>query len=1132
MAKYPLQAGMYVRCPADSESQRDPRVFVCGQIQLLDEETRTVKVRIHDPFNLVAMFEDLPHGDVEFPMSSVTRCSLFVGSPVICGTQTCHVLALKQNESGYYEYFVQDDRTKKISKAVEKDLIASLTNGRIDPAVQLLRYEFQNPCWYFGHTVVSKNINILENSIYGFKELAGGKIYLLPHQVNSIMRCLQDSPCRYMLADEVGMGKTVEAISILKLFMLQRSNIKALILVPDQLKEQWKKELLIKFGIDENTDLNGNSISVKSVSEISLSDYLLPWHFVIIDEVHRYLQDEKIYNILHKLSSFASNILLLSATPVQQRKDEYLALLRLLQPQKYDQYTTEQFGTLIEKQGRIIQKTALVLDDLNDMIDEFEHAREDGDNPHESEDIADLYEEISEELNGISKTLNDSKLFEMLDGIDFDDEDCGIYRIKVVISYICGNYQIENNIIRNRRRILENDEDGSRLLPTRKLKPLPYQLNKDLNTYESLCYDYLVDWITHEDAKIDIEQTVQPILNAFFSSPWAFNAKLNDFVKKGLIRNDDLIFSAQSWVKTEQFIVENIVTILDDPDEYAQEHCSRLCSVLNLLYDELYDQKVVLFTNDLETFKAYRTALINAFKPEEISFFGSDMNMVDLEANAYRFQNEKECRIMLCDYTGGEGRNFQCADFIVHIDLPWDASLLEQRIGRLDRLERDPERSTVTSVVVYAENTFESALFDFLCKGLRIFEQSLSGMEIIMKDINREIFSAVKEDFRYGLSERIPAIIQRAEKMRDEIRKEQNYDAAGFVFKPMYAELRRLIEYYAKNENDLFANAMTEWASLAGFHGYHADEGIITYDATSFSSKSAINSLLIPPKWVDYIGTAQNRFMSRVTTSQNQKNSVLSRQQSLSGTFIRKRAIENDYLHFFAPGDAIFECITTNAIQSCKGRACAIYAPAGINWKGFVFTWALVPNEAFLFEHGVSLYSMSPYRSFMMTEQVINVISIDNPDDINDQMIIREYLQVASRGIRGKSYYRHLGMRSGRLALLKGHTTARSNQAWFRQEYPSEKWRELVIDARKEAQKKATEQFNRRSNLRGAREEMQRILSANAAKSQYYKTEAVNLDQLKQEQELILEAIKSSKVTLESAAFVWMEKSYDDETEN
>lgn len=1131
MAKQNLQVGMYVRCPADQESQKDPRVFVCGQIISISQENRTVKVNISDPFHLVSMFEDLPHGVIEFAMGSVARCSLFTGSSVKYQNGTYKILAYQQNESGYYEYYIQDDKTKKIIKAPEQELIASLTNGRIDPALQLLRYEFQNPCWYIGHTIVSKNINILENSIYGFKELAGAKIYLLPHQVNSIMRCLQDSPCRYMLADEVGMGKTIEAISILKLFMLHRSNVKALILVPDQLKEQWKKELLIKFGIGSNTDINGNLITVKSISELAMEDYFSPWHFVIIDEVHRYLQDQDLYAKLHKISTYAGNILLLSATPVQQRKEEYLSLLRLLQPQKYDQYTPEQFGVLIEKQGRIIQKTALVLDDLNDLIEEYEQAKNDNEDPHQNEDVSDLFEDITDELAGICRDLNDPKLTELLEKLDFDKDDCSIYQIKVIISYICGSYQIENNIIRNRRRILENAENGTRLLPTRKLMGLPYQLNKDLNTYEALSYEMLVDWITHDGARYTIEQTIQPLLNAFFSSPWAFNSILKQQTKKGVIQHEELVSNVKRWMKSEDYIIEHIVEVLDDPEKYRSEHCSRICTILNLLYDELYDQKVVLFTNEMETFKAYRLAIGKAFKAEEISFFGSDMDPVELEANAYKFQNEKNCRIMLCDYTGGEGRNFQCADYIVHIDLPWDASLIEQRIGRLDRLERDPERSIVTSVVPYAENTFEEALFDFLKKGLRIFEQSLSGMEIIMKDINREIFTAVHEDLKFGLFERIPSIIERTEKMRDEIRKEQNYDAAGFVFKPMYSELRRLIEYYARNENDLFANAMTDWASLAGFHGYKRDDGVITYNATSFSPKSAINSLLIPPKWVDYIGSAQNQFFSRVSASSKTDGNSKSKDQSLSGTFIRKRAIENDYLHFFAPGDAIFECITTNAIQSCKGRACAIYTPASINWKGLVFTWALVPNEASLFENGVSIYAMSPYRNYMMTEQIVTVISIDNPDDLTDTAIIHEFTKLTNKGIKEKKYT-HLGKRSGRSQILEGHPNAKSNQAWFRQNYSEEVWKELILDARKEARKKAVDQFSQRSNLRGARDEMQRILSAYTAKCQYYNTESNDLSEMQREQTLILEAIKSSKVILESAAFVWMEKTNNEETTN
>ncbi len=61
---------------------------------------------------------------------------------------------------------------------------------------------------------------------------------------------------------------------------------------------------------------------------------------------------------------------------------------------------------------------------------------------------------------------------------------------------------------------------------------------------------------------------------------------------------------------------------------------------------------------------------------------------------------------------------------------------------------------------------------------------------------------------------------------------------------------------------------------------------------------------------------------------------------------------------------------------------------------------------------------------------------------------------------------------------------------------------------------------------------MQRILSAYTAKCQYYNTESNDLSEMQREQTLILEAIKSSKVTLESAAFVWMEKTYNEETTN
>ena len=1120
---------MYVRCPADKESVSDPRVFVCGQVTKVDSFKKTVRVRIYDPFSYLLFFEDLPKGEIELPESMVQRCTFFLGSVVFVKNRQCKILSCVKAKNGFYYYYLQDVNNKDVFRQCETGIVAAFNNGRIDPAEQLKRYEFQNPCWFLGHSVVSKSMSVLDNSIYGFKELAGSKIYLLPHQVNTIMRCLQEEPCRYMLADEVGMGKTIEAISVFKIYMKDRSDKTALIIVPETLKEQWITELFLKFNIEQGEDRNRNSVNVKSINEINRVDQLSDWDFVIIDEVHRYLADEDQYASLHNISKRTRNILLLSATPVQQRRGEYLSLLRLLLPDKYDSFSLEQFGELIEKQSHIIQKTALILDDLSDFEDEIENVQAEEEDPHESEDCQDLYEEIHDGLEEICSDLDDERLNALLEEIEFEAEDLGVYPIKVMISYICSNYQIESNIIRNRRKLLEVTEDDERLLPTRELETRNYELDNDKNAYEALTYELLSNWILEKakEGRQSVERDIRPLLSAFFSSPWAFTDELHSIEKRGVRLDRKLLTNSERWMSFEKDIIEHVADVIDDPVKYADYYSTRLVTVLNTVYDDLYDQKIVLFTNYKGTFDAYRSALGKLFPAEEVSFFGGGMNKDEIELNAYRFQNDPLCRLMLCDYTGGEGRNFQCADYILHIDLPWDANMIEQRIGRLDRLERDPARPVVHSVVVYVKDTFEEALFKFWNEGLKIFTQSLSGMEIIMKDINREIITAIQQDFKYGLFDKIPNIIKLADDMRATVRKEQNFDAAGFIYRPMYNELKRLIDYYAQNENELFANTMTNWASLAGFHGTANKIGIITYSAHSFVPKSAINALLIPPRWNDYIHSAQNVFTNHVQGAYNKSKAIKNVEGSIKGTFIRKRAIENDYLHFFAPGDAVFDCIVENAMHSCKGQASAFSFPAAIDWIGLIFTWSLSPNIDFLMSNGVSVYAMSPYRNYLMSEQMVVPVAIRNDEEVDDNQVIREYTRLIELGFKPKNVV-HMGKRSNSPGFMKGIVNGPSNINWFRKEYAEENWDELVDNARKEASVKAWDAFKRRSNVRGAREEMERTLSAREANAEYFGISHEGLEELKQTQDVILNAIKRPKLILESAAFVWMVKRDDE----
>ena len=127
-------------------------------------------------------------------------------------------------------------------------------------------------------------------------------------------------------------------------------------------------------------------------------------------------------------------------------------------------------------------------------------------------------------MEEVCEEINDEKLSALLQKVNFCSEDLGVYQIKIIISYICSNYQIESNIIRNRRKILEVSDDGTRLLPARELALFSYALDKDKNTHEAICYQLMLKWLN--DNVFDIETIVKPLLEAFFSSPWAFTAQL------------------------------------------------------------------------------------------------------------------------------------------------------------------------------------------------------------------------------------------------------------------------------------------------------------------------------------------------------------------------------------------------------------------------------------------------------------------------------------------------------------------------------------------------------------------------------------------------------------------------------
>lgn len=1114
-----------MRCPIDREHPHNPRVFATGKVISINLFNETAHIEFSDPFDQKKYFEYIPDEVQEAPLEALDHCHLFKNSVVKYGRKTAIVVEYKGKEDELYDYYLQDSTTKEYCLVNEKELMASFISGSANPTHQLKKYEFQNPCWYLGRQIVKDTMNILDNSILGFKELAGCKIYLKAFQLNTIMQCLQNDYCRYMIADEVGLGKTIEACSVLKIYLSNKANQNVLITVPRALVAQWRTELLFKFGLVEGE--NDNSITILAVEDLTKDDCMEEWNFIVVDEVHNYLRKRDRYEYIHALSRNSENVILLSATPIQQRQEEYLDLLRLILPEKYDDISIEKFSELVEKQNKISRLTYSLLDEVdsfkNELLPEIE-----ADDPHEDEDVQEELEVIEKNLGDLVDIINDETLSDMVSKVDTTLDDFGLYDIQVIVSYICDNFQIERNIIRGRRAVLgvyPKDPEGE--FAERAISEIEYEINEETNYYENEAYRQLKEWILSLEGELqdtNVTEIIQPLIEAFFSSPWAYNSRLSDIGNKISIP-ERVIKTASRWLDDENEAVNNIANVMDD----VEGHPSRMLKLVSYIDENLFDEKVVVFTDQIETFDAYYDVFKQIFG-EEVTGFAESIDRDEAEINIFRFQSEPDCKILLCDKSGGEGRNLQIADCVIHVDLPWNVNTIEQRIGRLDRMGRDVEKP-VTSIVVHTVDSYEEQLFKLWNEGLNVFCQSLSGLEIIMNDINNKIVDSIKQDFEFGLYRLIPELIKEAETMRETVQREQIFDTAAMRFRPLCLQLEKLLMNYQFNENDLFADTMMSWASLAGFGELHhgKNDGFVAFDENNFSVRSAQNSFLIPPNWEHYISKKQNEVAikaQRGLEEEKAKNTTHDN-RTIMGTFDRQMAIKNDYIHFYAPGDEIFDCIVENAMRSYKGMCTALAAQSCVDWKGFVYTYSIEPNERLLLDAGVSLYALGMFRQYLASSMQIIPVGFSAFSEVPDKIVLSEHKRLTQLGYFNRSdSIDHLGRRGKEDGFLGIPSRFRaSNLDWFKGQYTEEKWGKLVDQSSQIARKRAIERFQRESNLTGAKEMIAQILSMKESHANYYGTsEADSIKELKQQYETIYESLSKPIIRLEAACFMWLLK--------
>lgn len=1068
-----MLVGCYYRCPiiVEEGDREHPRFYVLAQLIEYNEIADAIKVEMHDLLGSRAYYGDLFQHNVFFA-KAVSRCEACPGSVVEgpWGRGTIISRTHKpDSEDVPYWYWIKL-ATGQYVKECETKLKFDYSQMNFDPEKQLRAYEFQHPTWFINHLKVSKNLHLVNNATYGFRVLAGCRAFLLPHQISTVARCFETTPIRYMLADEVGLGKTVEACSILSILSSEKKDLRVLIIVPGALLSQWKNELHYKYGIEAAINSSATNICLLPMEDICKSSVVLSmsWDLAIVDETHRLLADDDLYVQVQNLSRKVTHILLLSATPIQDRNEEYRRLLALLSPEQYENMSDERFAWMVKRQKRI-QKSANLLLGYLERYDEYK-------------------EIILDDLNNIVETLEDSALENIVREINLESEDFGISKVKQAIAYICENYRIERKVIRNRRQLI------SEKMAKRTLCAIPYRplsLNENYNEIGVIqnTLSYLAD--NGEDNENYVTEIAIPLLSALFSSPWAFE----DILRKFKIDDVILLDSVATW-KRQAENEHNLVNVAldEDPDLIK----GRLMTAMNYIDQEtdiLDDEncKLVVFTAHNATLTQFLKLFNERYTDMGIYAvaFGKHMDREALEDSVYDFQNNPQCRLIVCDETGGEGRNFQNAAQIIHLDLPWNANALEQRIGRLDRLGRNPDMD-VKSVVIYAETSVEEQLFHIWKDGMKLFEQSLSGLEIITGELNELIVEALLEDYYTGLTNAFDDILEQAEEMRESVEDEQDFDLGATLYRPLSQGIDNVLSIYASEDDNLFATAMIGWGVQAGLSPEKPTKtGLIEFRESAFSVNAAKQSLFIPPDWNRYNNT-----------------SILRREGRLLGSFDRRTAATREDILFFAPGDAVYDAIISNAVGCNRGRCTGIETTGTFNFDGLVYIYNIVPQLDELLENGMTLQTLAQYRMYLPLKQIFVVIPLTiKSKEITEKEVVQTLLELQPKNAN------HLGRRGGGKMSI-------SPLDKFINNTPPNVWEPLIDRATAAAYKRACAKLEKQSDLVAAEKEMQRVLNGYRAECIYFERDMSGVEEKQRLLDVTLRALQNAKPDLDAVCFL------------
>ena len=459
--------------------------------------------------------------------------------------------------------------------------------------------------------------------------MIGARVGLIPHQLYIAHEVGQRFAPRVLLADEVGLGKTIEAGLIIHQQLKTGRSERILILVPDSLQYQWMIEMRRRFNLQFSLFDLTRTASIKEhdpdfnpflteqciiasvdlmVDHDDLREQALEAGFdlLVVDEAHHLTWSEEQggndrYDLIEELAEKTPGVLLLTATPEQLGVESHFARLRLLDPQRFsslDRFLNE------EEQYHHTAKIAEVL--MSDLPLEPEH------------------------LSAIQALL----------GHSIQDEPEQRFR---AIHELLDRHGTGRILFRNTREAIQG-------FPGRDCQPVALAA----------------------------------------PATWSKDGKLRE----------------QIWPEEAQL------------DGAWMENDPRVMWLMEMLRTALKHKKVLLIARSGPVVEALENVL-RLHAGIRTAMFHEGMSLLERDqAAAYFAEDSYGAQILLCSEIGSEGRNFQFASDLILFDLPINPDVLEQRIGRLDRIGQE---NRIQIHVPYLAGTAQERMFRWYNEGLNIF---------------------------------------------------------------------------------------------------------------------------------------------------------------------------------------------------------------------------------------------------------------------------------------------------------------------------------------------------------------------------------------------------------------------------